>query len=414
MNRVVITGYGGICSLGENTVKIWQGVLNKSVGYDHYNYNDMNIKANFFGRIKKPLDTHWISKKILKNSPRFAQLGLIAAKEAIDMSFPDSSILDHYHNTDCGVIVGTGWGGFDNTAANYFAYREGNPSIQACFHTMPSIATAAISVNWNLKGYQNTPVAACATGNIAIGEAYEIIKSGRMSFMLAGGAESTMGHFPVWSIDVLSALSKEKNDPQKACCPFSSERSGFILSEGSAVVCLESLEHAKKRNAKILGEVIGYANHSDAWPVLTAPAQDMEGKIKTLENAIKSSSLTCNDIDYINAHGTSTPMNDLSETQVLKEVFGDLAYKIPITSTKSYTGHLISAAGSMETIFCLKAMEYKIIPATINLKKPDPLCDLNYVPNEHLLNYPVKHAMNVNYGFGGANSCLILKEYQNE
>ncbi|SFN60238.1 3-oxoacyl-[acyl-carrier-protein] synthase II [Izhakiella capsodis] len=330
------------------------------------------------------------------------------------MSFPDSSILDHYHNTDCGVIVGTGRGGFDNIAANYFAYREENPSIQARFHTMPSIATAVISVNWNLKDYQSTPVAACATGNIAIGEAYEIIKSGKMSLMLAGGAESTMGHFPVWSIDVLSALSKEKYDPQKPCCPFSKERSGFILSEGSAVVCLESLEKAKKRNAKILGEVIGYANHSDAWPVLTAPAEDMEGKIKTLENAIKSSGLTCNDIDYINAHGTSTPMNDLSETQVSKEVFGDLAYKIPMTSTKSYTGHLISAAGSMETIFCLKAMEYKIIPATINFKKPDPLCDLNYVPNEHLLHYPVKHAMNVNYGFGGANSCLILKEYQNE
>lgn len=411
MNRVVITGYGGICSLGESTAQIWQGVLSKKMGYAKYDYNDKNIKAKFFGHIKEPLNTQWISQRILKNTPRFAQLALIAAKEAIDMSFPDAALLDYYSSTDCGVIIGTGWGGFDNTAANFFAYREGNPSIQACFHTMPSIATAAIAVNWNLKGYQSTPVAACATGNIAIGEAYEIIKSGRMSFMLAGGAESTMGHFPVWSIDVLSALSKEQHDPQKACCPFSIERSGFILSEGSAVVCLESLEHAKKRNAKILGEVIGYANHSDAWPTLTAPAPDMEGKIKTLENALKYSGLTCNDIDYINAHGTSTPMNDLSETHVLKEVFGDLAYKIPVSSTKSYTGHLISAAGSMETIFCLKAMEYKIVPATINLNNPDLSCDLNYAANDHIFHYPIKHAMNVNYGFGGANSCLILKEY---
>lgn len=414
MNRVVITGYGGVCPLGDNTHQIWQGILNKKHGYSKFDYQDKNIKAKFFGKINEPLKTEWVSKKILKNAPRFAQLALLAAKEALEMSFNNTSLHKYYPSTECGVIVGTGWGGFDNTAANFFAYREGSPSIQACFHTMPSIATAAIAVNWNLKGYQSTPVAACATGNIAIGEAYEIIKSGRMSFMLAGGAESTMGHFPVWSIDVLSALSKEQDDLDKACCPFSSERSGFVLSEGSAVVCLESLEHAKKRNAKILGEVIGYANHSDAWATLTAPAPDMEGKIETVKNALKSSGLECIDIDYINAHGTSTPMNDLSETNVLKAVFGDLAYKIPVSSTKSYTGHLISAAGAMETIFCLKSMKYRIIPATINLKKSDPLCDLNYVPNEHVYHYPIKHALNVNYGFGGANSCLILKEYTSD
>lgn len=414
MNRVVITGYGGICSLGDNTHKIWQGVLAKKMGYERFEYEDKSIKSKFFGKINAPLNLQWVSKRISKNTPRFAQLALIATKEALEMAFPSASLQDYYSSTECGVIVGTGWGGFDDTAANFYAYREGSPSIQGCFHSMPSIATAAIAVNWDLKGYQSTPVAACATGNIAIGEAYEIIKSGRMSFMLAGGAESGTTPYPVWSIDVISALSKEQDNPHVACCPFDVNRSGFILSEGSAVVCLESLEHAKKRGAKILGEVIGYANHSDAWVTLTAPAPDMIGKITTLKNALKYSGLECSDIDYINAHGTSTPMNDVSETNVLKEVFGELAYKIPVSSTKSYTGHLISAAGSMETIFCLKSMEYKIVPATINLNNPDPLCDLNYVPNEHIYHYPIRHAMNVNYGFGGANSCLVLRSYSND
>ncbi len=414
MNRVVITGYGGICSLGQSVEQIWQGIVDKKQGYEKFDYKDKQIKAKFFGRITSPLNTQWISKRILKNTPRFAQLALIAAKEAIDMAFPDSMIHLHYASHDCGVIVGTGWGGFDDSSANFYAYREGKSSIQSCFHTMPSIATAAISVNWDLKGYQSTPVAACATGNIAIGEAYEIIKSGRMSMMLAGGAESTMGIFPVWSIDVLSALSKEQEDPTKACCPFSADRSGFILSEGAAIVCLESLHSAIRRNATILGEVVGYANHSDAWVTLTAPAPDMQGKINTIERALSSAGLTCAEIDYINAHGTSTPMNDLSETHVLKHVFKALADKIPVSSTKSYTGHLIAAAGSMEAIFCLKSMENKLVPATINLHNPDPQCDLNYVPNAHLLHYPIKYAMNVNYGFGGANSCLILKGYSSD
>lgn len=411
--RVVITGYGAICSLGKNTQEIWQAILDKKKGYDIWENPGKDINTRIFGRIKFDVDTKKFSKRITKNTPSFARLGLIASDEALTMAFGNEQKLsEHYASEDCGVIFGTGWGGFDNTSADYYAYRDsGSPSIQGCFHSMPSIGTAAISINWHLRGYQNTPIAACATGNIAIGDAYEIIKSGKAKMMIAGGSESSMASHPVWSIDVLGALTKEKTDVEKASCPFSLDRSGFVLSEGAAVVCLETLEEAQKRHATIYGEIIGYANHSDAYVNLTVPAADLIGKKTTITKALAYAGIDVGDIDYINAHGTSTPMNDVNETEVLKAVFGDQAYKIPVSSTKSYTGHLIAAAGSMETIFCLKSIENNFIPATINLNRPDPACDLNYVPNEHLTNQKLDHVLNVNYGFGGANSCLVIKRF---
>lgn len=414
-HRVVITGYGAICSLGKNTKEIWQSVLDKKIGYDVWDEPGKNVSARVFGRIQFPLNLSKFSKKILKNIPRFAELSLLAADEAITMAFGEEQKLQQYYDPcDCGVIFGTGWGGFDSSSINYFAYSdpaERPVSAHSCFKSMPSIATSVISVHWQFKGYQNTPIAACATGNIAIGDAYEIVKSGKARMMIAGGGESLMEPFPIWSIDVLSALSKETKDLKKACCPFSSDRSGFILSEGAAVVCLERLEDALARNATIYGEVVGYANHSDAYVNLTAPAPDLVGRVTTIQKAMEYAGVGLEEIDYINAHGTSTPMNDYNETLVLKEVFGDHAYNIPISSTKSYTGHLIAAAGGIETIFCLKGLENNLIPATINLNSPDPKCDLNYVPNEHLFDQNLNHILNVNYGFGGANSCLVLKRF---
>ncbi len=414
-NRVVITGYGGICSLGENTNEIWRAVLAKQIGYEFWDSPGKGITAKAFGSIKTPLNLTKFSKKILKSIPRFAELSLLATDEAIAMAFgEEQNISDYYDNRDCGVIIGTGWAGFDCSAVNYYAYSEPETieaSAHSCFNSMPSIATSVTSVNWKLKGYQNTPIAACAAGNIAIGDAYEVIRSGRARMMIAGGAESLLEPFTMWSVDVLRALTKEQNDISKACCPFSADRSGFVLAEGAASVCLERLEDALARNATIYGEVVGYANHSDAYVNLTAPAPDLVGRVTTIQKAMQYAGISGDDIDYINAHGTSTPMNDLNETQVLKEVLGQRAYKIPISSTKSYTGHLIAAAGSMETIFCLKAIEDKVIPATINLKNPDPKCDLNYVPNEHMVDQSINHALNINYGFGGANSCLVIKRY---
>ncbi|MEB7586985.1 beta-ketoacyl-[acyl-carrier-protein] synthase family protein [Serratia rubidaea] len=415
LHRVVITGYGGICPLGENTAEIWQGVLDKQLGYDIWDKPGRNISAKVFGKIKFPLELSKFTKRILKNTPRFAELGLIATDEAITMAFGEAqNISEHYSPLDCGVIFGTGWAGYDLSTSNSIAYDDpeiASATPHSCFNSMPSIATSVISVNWQLRGYQNTPIAACATGNIAIGDAYEIVKSGKAKMMIAGGGESLMHPFTVWSVDVLGALSKEQTDLVKACCPFSLDRSGFVLSEGAAVVCLERLEDALARNATIYGEIIGYANHSDAYINLTAPAPDLLGRVTTIEKAMEYAEVTHDDIDYINAHGTSTPMNDHNETLVLKEVFGEQAYDIPVSSTKSYTGHLIAAAGGMETIFCLKGMENQVIPATINLNNPDPKCDLDYVPNEHRYAQNLNHVININYGFGGANSCLVLKRF---
>ncbi|WP_342322769.1 beta-ketoacyl-[acyl-carrier-protein] synthase family protein [Kosakonia sp. BYX6] len=415
-HRVVITGYGAICSLGENSEKIWQSVRDKKLGYEIWDEPGKGVSAKIFGKVNFPLNLSKFSRKILKNAPRFAEFGLIAADEALTMAFGnDQDIFSHYDPRDCGVIFGTGWAGFDCSTVNYYAYSDPDllsASAHSCFHSMPSIGTSLISVNWKLKGYQNSPIAACATGNIAIGDAYEVIKSGKARMMIAGGGESLMQPFTIWSVDILGALSKEQQDVVKACCPFSLDRSGFILSEGGATVCLERLEDALARNATIYGEVIGYANHSDAYANLTAPAPDLVGRVTTIQKAMEYAQVGIDDIDYINAHGTSTPMNDYNETLVLKEVFGKKAYDIPVSSTKSYTGHLIAAAGGIETIFCLKSIADHMVPATINLNNPDPKCDLNYVPNNHMYGQNLNHIVNVNYGFGGANSCLVIKRFK--
>ena len=337
--RVVITGYGAICSLGENSEQIWQAIRDKKSGYEIWDDPGKGVGAKFFGRVTSPLNLSRFSRKVLKNAPRFAEFGLIAADETITMAFGnEQDIFSHYDPCDCGVIFGTGWAGFDCSTINYYAYSDPHSltaSAHSCFHSMPSIGTSLITVNWKLRGYQNSPVAACATGNIAIGDAYEIIRSGKARMMIAGGGESLMQPFTVWSVDILGALSKEQQDVVKACCPFSLDRSGFILSEGAATVCLERLEDALARNATIYGEVVGYANHSDAYVNLTAPAPDLIGRVTTIQRAMAYAGLGVEDIDYINAHGTSTPMNDYNETLVLKEVFGQRAQAIPVSSTKS-------------------------------------------------------------------------------
>ena len=295
-------------------------------------------------------------KPVLRALPLFAKYALVAVREAVNMAFgtPDR-IIDCYNPFDCGVILGTGWGGLDQAFDIRDEYRESKLcSSLATLISMPSIATGACSLHWNLRGYQNTVIAACATGTMAIGDAYEVIRSGRASMMIAGGSESLRSENNVWSIDVLQALSKERSDPVRACCPFSRDRSGFVLAEGAAVLCLEEREQAIKRGATIYGEITGYGNFSDARD-FTAPAADMGARVRSIQTALKAAGKRPEQIDYINAHGTSTPMNDLNESNSIKASLGEAAYRIPVSSTKSYTGHLIAAAGSFESIVCLKA-----------------------------------------------------------
>lgn len=412
MNRVVVTGYGAICSLGKNSNEIWGNIESKTIGYKKVNYSDNSIKAKFFGVIdeqKKMYDI--IPKKILKMLPSFAKYGFLATNEALSKAFPGKTDLSEYYNPfDCGVIFGTGWGGQDYHNSNYHDYYKTKQATPfSNIMSMHSVGAAAISMNWNLRGYQNTPVAACATGNIAIGDAYEIIRSGRAKLMLAGGGESIKEMFNVWTVDILQALSKEQDDITKACCPFDVNRSGFVLSEGSAVLCLEDYDSAIKRGAKIYAEIIGYASYSDAYDI-TAPAPDLQGRIKTIQEACKNANVSPENIDYINAHGTSTPANDSNEVMALKESLGSHIKNIPVSSTKSYTGHLISSAGSMESIFCIKAIESGMVPATINLNKIDKDCNLRHVPNEHLYDQNITTTLNVSFGFGGTNSALVIRK----
>lgn len=409
--RVAVTGYGAICSLGENVPDIWDAIQNYRVGYQKHEFPDPSIKARFFGFITPERKRYTgFSKSVLKMVPEFARYALVASREAIAMAFGSSEDLSRAVSPfDIGAIIGTGWGGVDAVNYNNSDYREsGLSSSFSTLMSMPSIGTAAVSMNWNLRGYQNTPVAACATGTMAIGDAYEIIKSGRAKVMLAGGSESLKEQFNVWSIDVMQALSKEQDDVRRACCPFSQRRSGFVLSEGAAVLCLESYEHALKRGATILGEITGYANYSDAYD-MTAPAEDLLARQSAINASLTQAGKQASQISYINLHGTSTPKNDINETDSLKSALGDAAYAIPMSSTKSYTGHLIGAAGSMEAIFCLKTLETGLIPATIHLDNPDPACNLNYTPNQHSTPGNLEAALNLSFGFGGANCALVLE-----
>lgn len=411
MRRVVVTGYGAVTALGETAHEAWQSIMDYKIGYSKVEFSNPEIKARFFAFVQPNKQRYRaIPKAIQRALPAFAKNAVVAASEALHMAFGDTAnMANHYAPHDCGLIIGTGWGGADETNQLRDEYKaSGLGSPFGSLISMPSVATGACSLLWNLRGYQNTINAACATGTMAIGDAFEIIRSGRAKMMLAGGSETLVDETNVWNIDVLNALSKEKENAEQACCPFDKRRSGFILAEGAAVVCLEDYEHAVNRGARILGEISGYGNYSDATD-FTAPAEDMASRVRSIEYALQQASKLGSDIGYINAHGTSTPLNDLNETNSIKKALGSTAYDIPISSTKSYSGHLISAAGSFETIICLKVLETGILPGTRNLLVPDPACDLNYLPNKHRQTDGVDTVLNLSFGFGGANAALVIE-----
>jgi 3-oxoacyl-[acyl-carrier-protein] synthase II len=409
--RVAVTGYGAVCSLGNSSSEIWNSIVNYRIGYQQETFPDSSIVARYFGMMHNKPPRKGFPKAIMKFLPEFARLGMVAADEAVTMAFGrDTPLDDIYDPFERGVIFGTGWGSQDESTVENANYRrEGMASPFSNLLVMSNVATAAMSMHWNLRGYQNTPIAACATGSIALGDAFEVIRSGRAKVMLAGGGESIREGFCVWSIDALRALSKEQEAREKACCPFSADRSGFVLSEGAAVLCLEDMESAQARGAKILGEVVGYGNYSDARDI-TSPAEDLLARTRTIQAACAQAGLAPEQIDYVNAHGTSTPLNDLNETRALKLALGDAAYAIPTSSTKSYTGHLVGGAGAIESIFCLKTLETGLMPATVHLNNPDPECDLDFIPNVHRQKEDIRNVLNVNYGFGGSNSALVFSK----
>jgi 3-oxoacyl-[acyl-carrier-protein] synthase II len=293
--RVAVTGYGAVCSLGNSSSEIWNSIVNYRIGYQQETFPDSSIVARYFGMMHNKPPRKGFPKAIMKFLPEFARLGMVAADEAVTMAFGrDTPLDDIYDPFERGVIFGTGWGSQDESTVENANYRrEGMASPFSNLLVMSNVATAAMSMHWNLRGYQNTPIAACATGSIALGDAFEVIRSGRAKVMLAGGGESIREGFCVWSIDALRALSKEQEAREKACCPFSADRSGFVLSEGAAVLCLEDMESAQARGAKILGEVVGYGNYSDARDI-TSPAEDLLARTRTIQAACAQAGLPLN------------------------------------------------------------------------------------------------------------------------
>ncbi|MEN4246121.1 beta-ketoacyl-[acyl-carrier-protein] synthase family protein [Serratia marcescens] len=413
--RVVVTGYGAVTALGGNAPQNWQAIMANRLAYRYHDKSAAWIHARFFALLEAEPALEGVAARVSRRLPRFARLALAAASEAIDMAFSSGHVRPghFYSSLDCGVIIGSGWGGQDEIMQNNADYlQSGMGQLFGCFHAMPNIATAICGQHWQLRGYQSSPAAACATGGIAIGDAFEVIRSGRASMMLAGASESLSGNGAIWNIDALRLLSREQKDITKASCPFSRERSGFVLAEGAAVLCLEEREAALARGATILGEVKGYGNFSDAFD-LTAPAEDPQAKVKTIRWALEQAGLGNHEIDYINAHGTSTAQSDVNETAAIKAALGRDAYRTPISSTKSYTGHLLAASGSFEAIVCLQALQQQMMPATCHLHESDPECDLDYIREGHRRGR-LRNVMSLNFGFGGANAALVFGNHNGE
>ncbi|EOI1370478.1 beta-ketoacyl-[acyl-carrier-protein] synthase family protein [Serratia marcescens] len=414
IRRVVVTGYGAVTALGGNAQQNWLAIMASRLAYRYHDKSAAGIHARFFALLESEPPLEGVAARVSRRLPRFARLALAAAAEAIEMAFSSSyrGPAHFYSSLECGAIIGSGWGGQDEIMQNNADYlQSGLGQLFGCFHAMPNIATAMCGQHWLLRGYQGSPAAACATGGIAIGDAFEAIRSGRAAMMLAGASESLSGNGAIWNMDALRLLSREQKDITKASCPFSRDRNGFVLAEGAAVLCLEEREAALARGARILGEIKGYGNFSDAFD-LTAPSKDPQAKVKTLQRALEQAGLGSHEIDYINAHGTSTLQNDVSETEAIKAALGRDAYRTPISSTKSYTGHLLGASGSFEAIVCLQALQQQVMPATCHLHAADPECDLDYIREGHR-HGRLRHVMSLSFGFGGANAALVFG-YHNE
>jgi 3-oxoacyl-[acyl-carrier-protein] synthase II len=408
--RVVITGVGMVIPTGIGVETSWKHVCDGKSGIGPLTRFDTDgFETKIAGEVRGFNPELYIEKKEIKKMDLFIQYALAASKEALE----DSQLRITPENCEqIGVIVGTGLGGLPTLERYHQILMEKGPSrISPFFIPMliANLASGHIAIHSGAKGPNTCLVTACATGGHCIGDAFRAIVYGDAEAIIAGGTEANITPLTVSGFNAMKALSTRNDEPEKACRPFEKNRDGFVVAEGSGILILEELEFALKRNAKIYGEIIGYGYTGDAYHI-TAPSPEGDGAARCMRMAIKDAGLKPEDIDYINAHGTSTPLNDLAETQAIKKVFGEYAKKIPISATKSMTGHLLGAAGSTEAIFTLLAIRDEIIPPTINYEVPDPECDLDYVPNV-ARRQPLKVAISNAFGFGGTNATLVFKKF---
>jgi 3-oxoacyl-[acyl-carrier-protein] synthase II len=409
MRRVVVTGLGITSPLGTGLEKNWDALTNGRSGIapiTHFDATDFPVK--FAGEVRDLNLDDFIDKKEARKMDLFIHYAVAAATMAIT----DSGLEINEDNAErVGVVVGSGMGGLPSIEKYHGAFIDGGyRKISPFFIPMSIINLAAgqISIQHGAKGPNIAPVSACATGTHAIGDAFRMIQRGDADAVISGGSESTVCPLGIGGFSVMKALSTRNDDPVAASRPFDKNRDGFVMGEGSGIVVLEEYESAKKRGARIYAEVLGYGLTADAHH-LTAPSPGGEGAARCMQMALDTAGLNPEDVDYINAHGTSTPFNDLYETMAIKSVFGDHARKLMISSTKSMTGHLLGAAGGVEAIFSLLAMTRGVIPPTINYTEPDPECDLDYVPNE-ARQADVKAAISNSLGFGGTNATILFRK----
>lgn len=407
--RVVITGLGMVTPVGTGKTVFWDNLLAGKSGIDRVqSFNVDDYPTQVAAEVKDFHPADYMDKKESRRMDRFSQFAVAAAKLAWEDAKLDLSAID---NQRVGVSVGSGIGGITTIQEQVQVLNDKGPRRVSPFFVPMLIANMAsgyISIEFGLKGPNTTIVTACATGTHSIGEALKTIQLGAADVMVAGGAEAAIVPVAFAGFCALRAMTSSNDDPQRASRPFDSNRDGFVMGEGAGIVILEELEHALARGANIYAEVAGYGLSSDAYHI-TAPDPDGAGAQLCMSMAIKDAGVSPQDVDYINAHGTSTPLNDKTETLAIKQVFGEHAYELAVSSTKSMTGHLLGAAGGIEAIICALAIETGMIPPTINLEHPDPECDLNYVPNQALAR-PVQTAMSNSFGFGGTNASLIFKK----
>ncbi len=412
MRRVVVTGMGALTPLGNTVEAFWDGCVHGRSGLGWITLCDStNYDVKVDGEVKGFEPEDFMERKEARRMARFSQFSVAAARMAVEDAGLKAEAED---TTRIGVLLGNGNGGFPETdqAVRTIVEKGGNrldPFFMS--KTLPNMAAAQVAMQFGFKGYNNTVATACAAGTQAIGDALDVIRLGRADVMIAGGGEAGISELGLASFAIMRALSTRQDDPAKASRPFEKDRDGFVCAQGAGILVLESLEHAQRRGARILAELTGYGASSDAYHVV-APCVDGEGAQRAIRLALADAGVAIGDVDYINAHGTSTPANDASETAAIKGVFGELAYRIPISSTKSMIGHALGASGAIESVAAIKAIETGIAPPTINYETPDPDCDLDYVANRARKLGDIRCVLKNSFGFGGQNACLVFKRFE--
>ncbi len=407
--RVVITGVGLVSPLGNTAEETWAGLIAGRNGVDYITRFDTSQHRVRFAAETKGFDPlNFVEKKELKKMDYFIFFAIAAAKEALD----DSGFKITDENADeIGVYIGSGIGGFSVFEREHTKMMEGGPGSISPFFIPASIVNLAsgyVSINSGAKGPNSATATACSSGAHALGDSFRIIQRGEAVAMICGGTEGAITPMSVGGFAAMRALSTRNDDPQHACRPFDKDRDGFVIGEGAGILILEELDHARARGAKIYAEIVGYGMTSDAFHI-TLP--DMDGPRRVMLRTIKDAGIEPHDVDYINVHGTSTPVGDVNETNAIKAAFGDHSYRLAASSTKSMTGHLLGGAGGLEAGITALAVHHQLLPPTINYETPDPECDLDYVVNQSRP-AKVRYALSNSFGFGGTNAALVIKRYE--